>query len=134
MDRDERGRLRAVFTTRFEGDEGDMIGSVDGLPIPPVYGATREQIEARIARMIEVRREEYPMRIVRHVPALLDALDAADRAAELAQGTIAALRDRLAEVERERDALCAAAELACIEPRDGCDCAGCLTARARGGE
>ena len=48
----------------------------------------------------------------------LDALDEADRAAELAEGTVAALRDKLGEVERERDALRAIIEGRTTPPTD----------------
>lgn len=154
----ERTRLRALYegialplssaqtddtAIEIADAEGVYVGSVD-IDDGPLFDAS-ESTEAHAALIVGA---------VNALPALLDALEAADRAVERAGGACGRLRrerdDARAEVETlraeaalMREQLAAAtarveeleesAAMACQSPADDCDCAGCLYAAERGG-
>lgn len=99
MDADERARLRALIKDAALPWYAEHRGIVDD------RGGTivADLVEAGAAWGY-VEPQGVIVGAVNALPATLDALDAADRAAELAAGTIAALRDQLAEAVQDRDA------------------------------
>lgn len=164
MSADERTRLRALRKTadlapceafrddntglwtvrEREAPQGEIVAEVLWTDVEPMRDGGATEARARLFASVGAA-----------LPALLDALDAADRAVERAGGACGRLRrerdDARAEVETlraeaalMREQLAAAtarveeleesAAMACQSPADDCDCAGCLYAAERGGE